>query len=122
MKRMLIGLLALSLLLLVAAPAFAGHKPSHNPQGGGSGGEGPGGGTGTPSCNDGKGNHGKPSQNKHCYPGSTSQSNSAGKNASFATEAPQASGLTVGMAAIVAVGALGALLLVRRRWMFRTAR
>jgi len=120
MKRILVVLTVMSLLLLVVGPAFAGHKPSHNPPPGQGGG--PGGGNQTPSCTDGKGKHNKPQQNKHCYPGNTSSSNSAGRNASFATEVPEASGLTVGMAAIVAVGALGLLVVARRRWTVRALR
>ena len=121
MKRILVVLSVLSLLLLVVGPAFAGHKVGHDPKGGSSG-PGPGGGSQTPSCEDGKGNNPQGQQNKHCYPGNTSSSNSSGQNASFATEAPKPAGLTVGTAAIMAIGALGALLVARRRWVFRTAR
>ncbi|MGH2710238.1 MAG: hypothetical protein ACRDH9_03415 [Actinomycetota bacterium] len=120
MKRILVSFTVVALLLLVVGPAFGGHRPEHKPPPGQGGG--PGGGNQTPSCTDGKGGHNKPSQNKHCYPGNTSRPNSSGKNASFAGEVPEVSGLTVGMATVAAVGALGALLMVRRRWVFRTPR
>ena len=115
MKRILVAVLVMSLLLLVVGPAFAAHKPNHNPnQSGGPSGDPP------PSCSDTKGRPGQ--QNKHCYPGGTSSSNSSGQKASFATQAPESGGLTVGTATMIAMGALGALLLVRRRWVFKTAR
>jgi hypothetical protein len=104
MKRFVALFAVLSLLLLVggfvtAAPAFAGHKVGHAE---------------TPACDksSGKGV-------KHCYPPGPNSSSSSGLPASFVTEGPQESGITVGMATVLAVGALGTLLLIRRRWVFK---
>ena len=105
MKRAVALLALLCLVLLVAGvgPATAEHKQGHNKP---------------PACEKGSK---RPNQNKHCYPGGQSASNSHGENASFATELPDSSsGITVGMATMVAVGGLGTLLLARRRWAHRT--
>src|SRR5688572_25088893 len=116
MKRFVTVLTALSLLLLVGGSALADHKAGHAPGGGGGGGQG-GGQSETPSCQ--KGSKGQ-DQNKHCYPPGPTKPTSTG--ADIVTQPAEAGGLSVGMATIMAIGALGALLLVRRRWVFRTAR
>ncbi|MGH2710239.1 MAG: hypothetical protein ACRDH9_03425 [Actinomycetota bacterium] len=70
-----------------------------------------------------KGNKNRRPNQKHCYPPSSSSPNARGARTAFEAPAPQRSGgLTVGMATIAAVGALGALLLLRRRWVFRPGR
>ena len=105
MKKIIALMLTVGILLFVGGTAaFADHKQGHqNP----------------PACQKGSK---APNQNKHCYPPGPNSSNSSGQPASFTTESPAASGLTVGMASLIAAGAVGALLVVRRRWMFRTSR
>lgn len=119
MKRT-IGLLALLTVLTLAVGsmplASAHHKAGHEggPPGGGGGG---GGGSEKPKAckSQGKGI-------KHCYPPPGGGESASGESANFATEVPSSGGITVGMATMIAVGALGALLVARRRWTFKTHR
>ena len=107
MKKMLATTLALAVFLVAGASvAFATHKPDH---------EGP---HCAKSGNATAGNSGQVCS----YPPGQAKQTSSGKKASFVTEAPKGGGITVGMASLAAIGALGTLLVVRRRWMFRTAR
>jgi hypothetical protein len=97
-----IATVALVLLAVGAAPAFADHKEGHqNP----------------PACQKGSK---APNQNKHCYPPGGEKPQDTGRPAGFVGDVPQqGAGITVGMATVAAVGALGALLIARRRWAFR---
>jgi hypothetical protein len=108
MKKLLALMVLVGILLVVGAPAaMAGHNPNHQVP---------------PSCQDKS--PGKPQggpQNKHCYPPRTTPPGQRGLSATFPAEESQAGGLTVGMATVIAVGAVGALLVVRRRWVFRTS-
>lgn len=108
MKKILALVLTLGILLFVAAPAaYAGHRPGHQTP---------------PACLDKS--PGKPQggpQNKHCYPPRTSAPGQEGRSFNFPADS-ESGGLTVGMATILAVGALGTLLVVRRRWVFKAER
>lgn len=55
-------------------------------------------------------------------PRQTSIPPSSGQPVSFVTDVPESGGLTVGTATLVAVGALGTLLVARRVWVFRPNR
>ena len=108
MKRILALMVTLVILLVVGAPsAFAGHKLGHQTP---------------PSCDQNSPNkpQGGP-QNKHCYPPREGPPAGRGISFNFPAEAEE-SGFTVGMATMVAAGALGVLLIARRRWVFRTDR
>lgn len=112
MKRFIALFAVLSLLLVLggfvgASPAFACHKTAHNCQGGGGQ---------PPSCTDGKNDP----QNKHCYPPKQKPPKNTGASFPFPAQGPDQGGLTVGMATLLAIGALGTLLLIRRRWVFKT--
>ena len=133
MKRTLalLATLFVFLLLVGPAPAVATHKQGHHRP---------------PACdknkaeltdkekdkkkkgkkkgNKNKNQNRKPNdKNKHCYPPTSAPTTSQGRQASFQAELPaQRGGLTVGMATIAAVGALGGLLVIRRRWAFRASR
>ncbi len=61
-------------------------------------------------------------QCKSQYPPRVSRPNTSGQSATFPVQAPDSGGVTVGMAALVAMAGLGTLLIVRRRWVFRTHR
>lgn len=105
MKKILALSLSLGILLFVGSSfAYAGHKPGHQVP---------------PACEEES--PGKPQggpQNKHCYPPRTTAPGQEGRSFNFPAES-QGSGLTVGMATIIAAGALGTLLIVRRRWVFK---
>ena len=97
-----VAMLALLVLAVGAMRAGADHRPGHDSP---------------PACEKGSK---APKQNKHCYPPGDEKPRDTGRPAVFDTDAPGVSGgITVGMATVAAVGALGALLVARRRWVFR---
>ncbi len=101
MKKILaLTLVSVILLMVGATGASAGHKLGHQEP---------------PACEKTSNGGGK-----HCYPPRGGQANNGGSAINFTTDAPTSSGLTVGMAALIAVGGVGTLLVVRRRWTFRT--
>ena len=56
------------------------------------------------------------------YPPGQNRPNTSGQSAAFPAQSTPSGGLTVGVAALIAMGGLGALLLARRRWVFSTRR
>lgn len=103
MKKIgVIAILTLLVLMLGASAAMAGHGKDHP----------------TPRC--GAGDTTGKGSNKQCYPPPRHGPGGQGKPSSFTTDAPQQSGITVGMATVIALAGVGTLLVVRRRWVFRT--
>jgi hypothetical protein len=111
MKRTLALVAALSFCLLVlgAGAASATHKDGHEKP---------------PACEKSQGS--AADKNKHCYPPAAGAVTSTGNGSSLAITKPQGpkqgSGVTIGMAAMGAVGMLGASLLLRWRWVSRSPR
>lgn len=56
------------------------------------------------------------------YPPRQAKPNTSGQSATLPVESPPSGGLTVGVAAVIAMVGLGTLLIARRRWVFRTGR
>ena len=98
-KLMIRFTVSLAVVLMVAGPAFATHRPDHQEP---------------PACEKSQGQ--AQQHNKHCYPpASNAQEQETQKKASFATPAPEGPGITVGMIAVAGLAGAGTLMLIRRR-------
>jgi hypothetical protein len=98
MKKVLVLMLTMVFLLsLGASAAFARH--------------------GDPHCSKSGQTHAGNS-GRECYPPPGQGADNGGNPTSFGTDAPDSGGITVGMATLGALGALGVLMVARRRWVF----